>query len=124
MPVEERDLGFGWVRRIARTGLSSLLLLMPIVMKRCEIVLCGLVIAMVNRFLLMTIAAVMPAMSFAQSITRFEQDNLNIIYAGTWYSNSSVEESSGTSTMTNRKGSQVNVYFNGTGISWFGLSDG
>jgi hypothetical protein len=124
MPVEERDLGFGWVRRIARTGPSSLLLLMPIVMKRCEIVLCGLVIAMVNRFLLMTIAAVMPAMSFAQSITRFEQDNLNIIYAGTWYSNSSVEESSGTSTMTNRKGSQVNVYFNGTGISWFGLSDG
>lgn len=60
---------------------------------------------------------------FAQTVTRFEQDDSHIVYTGTWYANSNSLESNGTSTLTNFKGAQVVVIFNGTGINWIGTSD-
>ncbi|MDP9053045.1 MAG: hypothetical protein M3N93_01890 [Acidobacteriota bacterium] len=60
----------------------------------------------------------------AQTLTRFEQDDSRIVYTGTWYPNSNSLESGGKSTLTNLKGSQAIVLFNGTGINWMGTSDG
>jgi uncharacterized protein (TIGR03437 family) len=60
----------------------------------------------------------------AQTITRFEQDDSRITYTGTWYPNTNSLESAGSSVLANLKGSQADVVFNGTGISWIGESDG
>jgi len=94
--------------------------------------LCGLPIAkhgrvvvyLSNRVLLGCIMAIFPGTAFTQTITRFEQTDPRITYTGTWYGNSNSLESGGSATLTNLKGSQVNVVFNGTGITWIGESDG
>jgi uncharacterized protein (TIGR03437 family) len=84
---------------------------------------------MSNRILFSCLIALLPAVLGAQTLTRFEQDDSRIIYTPTnvsnaWYPNSNPLESGGTATLANLKGSQVNVYFNGTGINWIGESDG
>ena len=66
--------------------------------------------------------AALPLLVQAQT-NRFEQNDPRITYTGTWYPNSNAAESGGTATLANLKGSQVIVYFNGTGISWIGESD-
>jgi len=68
--------------------------------------------------------AFLPAITFAQTVTRFEQGDSRITYTGTWYPNTNSVESGGSSTLTNLKGSQAIVVFNGTGITWVGTSDG
>ncbi|HWF46103.1 MAG TPA: IPT/TIG domain-containing protein [Bryobacteraceae bacterium] len=73
------------------------------------------------RFAVLLITA-LPLTLAAQS-TRFEQDDSHITYTGTWYPNSNSLESNGSSTLTNFRGGQVIVVFNGTGITWVGTSD-
>jgi uncharacterized protein (TIGR03437 family) len=79
---------------------------------------------MLNRIFFVCIAAICPSALCAQTITRFEQTDPRITYTGTWYNNSNSLESGGTATLTNLKGSQAVVVFNGTGITWIGESDG
>jgi uncharacterized protein (TIGR03437 family) len=79
---------------------------------------------MLNRIILTCVAVIWPAVLFAQTVTRFEQDDPRIIYTGTWYGSTNSLESAGSATLTNLKGSQVNVVFSGTGITWIGESDG
>lgn len=79
---------------------------------------------MLSRYFLISLAALLPAASVAQSVTRFEQNDPRITYTGTWYSNTNSLESGGATTLTNLKGSQAVVVFNGTGITWIGESDG
>ena len=79
---------------------------------------------MLKRTLITCFLAIWPAALFAQTVTRVEQDDPRITYTGTWYPNSDTLESGGNSTLTNLKGSQAVIVFNGTGITWFGTSDG
>ncbi len=64
-------------------------------------------------------------MCLAQSgaVTRIEQTDPSIAYSGTWYPNNSPSNSGGTAALTNAKGAQAVVTFNGTGITWIGVSD-
>ena len=66
---------------------------------------------------------ILPAAIYAQSVTRFEQNDPRITYTGNWYPNTNTLESSGSAILANLKGSQAIVLFNGTGISWIGASD-
>ena len=77
-----------------------------------------------NRILTTLAVAVCPIAAFAQTVTRFEQNDPRITYTGTWYPNTNSLESGGSATQTNLKGSQAIVVFNGTGINWIGESDG
>src|SRR5580693_10696716 len=79
---------------------------------------------MSNRILLGCLIAIIPGAAFPQTVTRFEQDDPRITYTGTWYPNSTSLDSAGSATLTNLKGSQAIVVFNGTGITWIGESDG
>ena len=79
---------------------------------------------MLNRYFLLTLGTLLPAAAVAQTVTRFEQDNPLITYTGSWYANTNSLESGGSTTLTNLKGSQAIVVFNGTGITWIGESDG
>ena len=78
---------------------------------------------MLNRILLAYLAANLLSAGFAQTVTRFEQDDPRITYTGKWYPNTNSLESAGTALLANLKGSQVVVVFNGTGITWVGASD-
>lgn len=79
---------------------------------------------MLNKLLLVSVVAVFPLGLFAQTVTRFEQDDPRITYSGTWYPSTDSLESGGTAVLANLKGSQAVVVFNGTGITWIGESDG
>ena len=79
---------------------------------------------MLHRFFLACILTAIPAIVSAQTVTHYEQDDPRITYTGNWYPNTDPLESGGTATLTNLKGSQVIVIFNGTGINWIGESDG
>lgn len=74
------------------------------------------------RFIAVSLFA-LPFTLAAQAVTRFEQTDSHIVYTGTWYQNSNSLESAGSTTLTNFKGGQVVVIFNGTGIEWIGTSD-
>jgi uncharacterized protein (TIGR03437 family) len=78
---------------------------------------------MLNRILLAFLVAALPGAVFAQTVTRFEQDDPRIAYSGTWYPNTNSLESGGSALLANLKGSQAVVVFNGTGITWIGASD-
>jgi uncharacterized protein (TIGR03437 family) len=84
---------------------------------------------MPNRVFIPCLIALLPAALAAQTLTRFEQTDSRIVYTPTnvsnaWYPNSDLLESGGSATLANLKGSQVNLFFNGTGINWIGESDG
>jgi hypothetical protein len=79
---------------------------------------------MLNRIFLCCILMFCSGFAFAQTVTRFEQSDPRISYTGTWYSNSDSLESGGNATLTNLKGSQAVIVFNGTGVAWIGTSDG
>src|ERR1035438_8627299 len=71
-------------------------------------------------------ALMISAMCLAQSpptVTRFEQSDPRITYTGTWYPNSDTPNSGGSAVLANLKGSQAVVTFNGTGVTWIGVSD-
>lgn len=78
---------------------------------------------MSSRFLAAATMALLPSVVFAQTVTRFEQDDPRITYTGTWYGNTNPLESGGSALLANLKGSQIQVIFNGTGITWIGASD-
>jgi uncharacterized protein (TIGR03437 family) len=79
---------------------------------------------MLNRIVLNCLAAICPVALLAQTVTSFEYDDPSITYTGTWYGNTNSLEIGGSTTLTNLKGSQTIVVFNGTGITWIGVSDG
>src|SRR6059058_407245 len=61
--------------------------------------------------------------SVSNAATRIEQDDRNISYSGSWYSNSVPFHSSGTATLTNTRGARATLSFIGTGINWIGVRD-
>jgi len=61
--------------------------------------------------------------SFAQSNTRIEQNDPNVVYTGNWYANSSSNNTSSLAALTNTRGARVSLTFTGTGINWIGTSD-
>ena len=73
------------------------------------------------RLLIASLVGLLPLVVSAQ--THYEQDDSHITYTGTWYPNSNSFESGGTATLTNFKGAQVILNFNGTGITWIGTAD-
>ena len=77
-----------------------------------------------NRIFLVCVAAMGPVALLAQTVTPFEYNDPAITYTGTWYGNTNPLEIGGSATLTNLKGSQAIVVFNGTGITWIGVSDG
>lgn len=73
-----------------------------------------------GRVLLLLAAAGICAHGVAQT-ARIAQNDPSISYTGTWYSNTSA--GGGTAALTNAKGAQAVLTFNGTGITWIGVSD-
>ena len=57
------------------------------------------------------------------SVTRIEQDNPSIVYAGTWYPNNETPNSAQSATLTNAIGATATLSFTGTGITWIGPLD-
>ena len=80
---------------------------------------------MLNRILLACVTAVCPVALLAQTVTRFDYNDPRITYTGTWYPNTNSLEIGGSATLTNlERLPQANVVFDGTGITWIGVSDG
>jgi len=67
--------------------------------------------------------ALLPTALLAQTVTRFEQNDPRITYIGTWDTNTNPLESGGSAVLANLNGSQAQILFNGTGITWIGESD-
>ena len=61
--------------------------------------------------------------SQTSTLTHIEQSDPSIAYSGTWYSNNSTSNSGSLAALTNAKGAQAVITFNGTGITWIGVSD-
>ncbi len=59
----------------------------------------------------------------AQTVTRIKQNDPSIAYSGTWYANNSPSNSGGSAALTNAKGAQAVLTFNGTGVTWVGVLD-
>ena len=59
----------------------------------------------------------------SQATTTIKQNSSSITYSGTWYSNNSPSNSSGSAALTNFKGATAVLSFNGTGITWIGVLD-
>jgi hypothetical protein len=62
---------------------------------------------------------------FGQSngTVRIPETDPSIIYTGQWYSNTNSEHSGGVAALTNAKNAQAMISFNGTGITWVGVTD-
>ncbi len=58
------------------------------------------------------------------TLTRVEQDDPSVSYSGNWYANSSGAHSGSGAALTNTRGARATVSFTGTGITWFGVTDG
>jgi hypothetical protein len=52
-----------------------------------------------------------------------EQNNPAVTYTGTWYLNTSTNESGGSAVLAVNPGATATVRFNGTGITWIGYMD-
>jgi uncharacterized protein (TIGR03437 family) len=57
------------------------------------------------------------------TVTTFQQSDPRIAYTGVWYPNTDTDNMDGAAVLANLKGSQCVVTFNGTGITWIGVSD-
>jgi uncharacterized protein (TIGR03437 family) len=79
---------------------------------------------MLHRILLAFTIGTLPVTLLAQSVTSVEWNDPRITYTGTWYTNTNTLEVGGSSALTNAKGAEAIVVFNGTGITWIGTSDG
>jgi len=76
-----------------------------------------------SRLLAGLVLAILPPAVLAQTVTRFEQNDPRITYIGTWDTNTNPLESGGSAVLANLNGSQAQILFNGTGITWIGASD-
>jgi uncharacterized protein (TIGR03437 family) len=63
------------------------------------------------------------AMAGWAQTTRVEQADPSVSYSGTWYANSNSLHSGSSAALTNAQGARAGITFNGTGISWIGVSD-
>jgi len=79
---------------------------------------------MLHRILLAFAIGTLPVTLLAQSVTSVEWNDPRITYTGTWYTNANTLEVGGSSALTNAKGAEAIVVFNGTGVTWIGTSDG
>jgi trimeric autotransporter adhesin len=61
--------------------------------------------------------------SQTNSASRIEENDPTIVYTGTWYSNHESPNSASAAVLTNEKGARAAITFNGTGITWIGVSD-
>jgi uncharacterized protein (TIGR03437 family) len=75
-----------------------------------------------NLTCLLALVLIAATLSQAQS-THLEQNDPTIQYKGTWYGNSSPENSAGAAALTNEKDAAATLIFHGTGITWTGFSD-
>jgi hypothetical protein len=69
--------------------------------------------------------ALFGSIGFGQSnaTVRIPETDPSITYTGQWYSNTNSEHSGGVAALTNAKGAQATISFNGTGITWVGVTD-
>ncbi len=75
------------------------------------------------RLLAGSVLAILSPAVLAQTVTRFEQNDPRITYIGTWDTNTNPLESGGSAVLANLNGSEAEILFNGTGITWIGESD-
>lgn len=76
---------------------------------------------MTRTLLFLLVAVSLASSSTAQ--TRIEQNDPAIIYSGNWYTNDAAADTGGHAVLTNTRGARASITFNGTGISWIGVSD-
>jgi hypothetical protein len=55
--------------------------------------------------------------------TRIEQNDPAVTYTGDWYTNRATPNSGGEAALTNLAGARASLTFNGTGITWIGVTD-
>jgi hypothetical protein len=64
-----------------------------------------------------------PLLAQSSTTTRVEENDPSIVYTGNWYTNGSSANSGGRAVLTNDQNARAAIIFNGTGISWIGVSD-
>jgi hypothetical protein len=57
------------------------------------------------------------------SVTRYEETSNTVAYVGSWYKNSSANESGGTAVLAMDKGAAATFSFTGVGANWIGYGD-
>jgi len=77
-----------------------------------------------QRLFFATGLTLLASLCFGQvKVTRIEQDNPSIVYAGMWYPNNETPNSAQSATLTNAIGATATLSFTGTGITWIGPLD-
>jgi hypothetical protein len=64
-----------------------------------------------------------PPSGVTATLGRTEQDNPALNYTGTWYPNTSPEQSGGSALLAVDAGARASINFNGTGITWIAYRD-
>jgi len=78
----------------------------------------------VNTVLRICLLLISISLCFSQPTpVRLEENSPSITYTGTWYTNGESPNSGGQAFLTNAKQARAAVSFNGTGITWIGVTD-